>query len=431
LDGRRHRYTWNGYGDDGKPLDPGTYIVQARVRDTAGNLGVTPARIEVGADIPGRPGVTVRGLTAQPPLRPVTAGGRAEFFVDSRNAPFHWRVRRVGDKVVVKRGEATDPNLVFRAPEGPSGVYLLELRSGRWHTTVPFLVQAVKRSTILVVVPTITWLGTDKVDDSPFDGIPNTLAFGSSLRWPRMFVGDEGLPAGWNDVAQLLVFLDRRKIRYDLTSDLDLDLSRNPRASDREGVLLAGSMRWVTRPLAKRLRKYVTDGGKLAMFGADSLRRGVQLRVRESDDAGTLSRATEPAAADPFGARIAPEKKLAAPVSLAQYEGEPSYGLMEGALTLPGFAELEESTSLGGGKLLAAVGQELSEQQEAEAQQTGKTPQLRPALSAVQLGKGTVIRVGLPEWPRKLGDGNVAQVTRNIIDILRGVQPKIRSEGDR
>ena len=104
------------------------------------------------------------------------------------------------------------------------------------------------------------------------------------------------------------MFLDRRKIRYDLTSDLDLDLTRNPRASDREGVLLAGSLRWVTRSTGRRLRKYVTDGGKLAMFGSDTLRRGVRLRVRDDDDAGTLSRATEPAAADPFGARVAKER---------------------------------------------------------------------------------------------------------------------------
>ena len=432
LPGRAHRKVWNGLGADNRPLDPGTYIVQSQVRDKAGNVGLTPASIEVGADVPGRPGLTVRGLTAQPPLRPVTAGGRAEFFVDSRSAPYRWRVRRVGDKAVLKRGSATDPNLVLRAPAGPSGVYLLELRSGRWHTTVPFLVQAVKRSTILVVVPTITWLGTDKVDDSPFDGIPNTLQFGSSLRWPRMFVGEQGLPAGWDDIAQLLVFLDRRKIRYDLTSDLDLDLSSNPRASDREGVLLAGPMRWVTRPLATRLRRYVTNGGRLAMFGADSLRRGVQLRVRGSDDAGTLSRPTEPAPADPFGARVAKLKELSSPVSLAQYAGDASYGLMEGALSLPGFSELEESTSIGGGKLLAAVGQELSQQEEKDAEQSGKAPpDLRPALSAVELGKGTVIRVGLPEWPQKLGEADVAQVTRNIVDILRGVKPKIRSEGDR
>jgi hypothetical protein len=281
-------------------------------------------------------------------------------------------------------------------------------------------------------VPTITWLGTDKVDDSPFDGIPNTLAGGGSLRWPRMFVGENGLPAGWDEVSQLLVFLDRRKIRYDLTSDLDLDLTRNPRASDRKGVLLAGSLKWVTRSTARRLRKYVTDGGKLAMFGSDSLRRGVRLRVRDDDDAGTLSRATEPAAADPFGVKVAKERRTGSPVELAQYEGEASYGLMEGALTLPGFTQLEEATSLGGGRVLAAVGEGLSAEEEAQTQASGEAPKdLRPALSAVQLGKGTVIRVGLPEWPRKLGEPQVAQVTRNIIDILRGVPPRIRSEGDR
>jgi hypothetical protein len=425
-----HRLIWDGLVN-GKPLDPGTYIVQSEVRDSAGNIGLTPTEVEVGAVAAGRPGLTVRGITAQPPLRPVTAGGRTEFFVDSRSAPYRWRVRRVGSTRVYKRGSATAPNLVFRAPEDVSGLFLLELRSGRWHTSVPFLVQAAKRSSILVVVPTITWLGTDKVDDSPFDGIPNTLAAGDSLRWPRMFVGDNGLPAGWDEVAQLLVFLDRRKIRYDLTSDLDLDLTRNPRASDRKGVLLAGSMRWVTRSSGRRLRKYVTDGGKLAMFGSDSLRRGVRLRVREDDDAGTLSRATQPAAADPFGARLARERRTGAAVSLAQYDGQEDYGLMEGALSLDGFTRLEEATSLTG-KLLAAVGEGLTDEEAAQAETSGKAPaDLRPALSAVQLGKGTVIRVGLPEWSQRLSDPNVAQVTRNIVDILRGVPPRIRSEGDR
>ena len=169
-------------------------------------------------------------------------------------------------------------------------MYLLELRSGRWHTTVPFLVQAERRSSVLVVVPAITWLGTDRVDDRPFDGLPNTLADGGTVRWPRAFVGTDGLPAGFaDDVAPLLVFLDRHRIRYDLTSDLDLDLTRNPRASDRQGVLLAGSERWVTRharapPAALRHRR---RAGR-ASFGADTMRRGVQLRVRESEDSGTL-----------------------------------------------------------------------------------------------------------------------------------------------
>ena len=95
---------------------------------------------------------------------------------------------------------------------------------------------------MLVVMPTLSWIGSDKIDDDPFDGLPNTLATGDKVRWPRMFSGEKGLPAGFaDDIAPLLVFLDRRKIRYDLTSDIDLDLTRNPRASDREGVLLAGS----------------------------------------------------------------------------------------------------------------------------------------------------------------------------------------------
>ena len=129
-----------------------------------------------------------------------------------------------------------------------------------------------------MVVPTITWLGLDEVDDPPFDGLPNTLSDGGVVHWPRVF---RGLPEGFaDDVAPLLVFLDRHGIRYDLTSDLDLDQSRNPRASDRDGVLLAGSERWITRPLARRLRRYVLDGGNLAYFGADTLRRGLAITAR-------------------------------------------------------------------------------------------------------------------------------------------------------
>jgi hypothetical protein len=371
----------------------------------------------------------VRGLAAQPPIRPVTAGQRVEFHIDARGATYRWRVRRVGDSAVRKRGSETAPVLAFRAPTGPSGVYLLELRSGRWHTSVPFLVQAEKRSSVLVVVPAITWLGTDKVDDRPFDGLPNTLADGGSVRWPRAFVGTDGLPAGFADqIAPLLVFLDRQRIRYDLTSDLDLDLTRNPRASDRPGVLFAGSERWITRTLAKRLRRYVSEGGRVATFGGDTMLRGVRLRVYADGEAGTLSKATQPTSTDPFGARIGKERTLSAPATLSQFDGSSEYGLMEGANDLPGFKVLEESSLVTGKSLLAAVGQPLTPEEEAAALSSGKDPRdLRPALSATQLGKGVVIRVGLPEWTSKLGDANVAQVTHNIVDILRGVEPRIRS----
>ena len=159
------------------------------------------------------------------------------------------------------------------------------MRSGRYSARVPFLVQAPERARLLVVVPAITWLGVDKVDDDG-DGLPDTLETGGPVRWPRVISGDHGLPAAFADqTAPLLVFLDRARIRYDLTSDIALARSRDPRATDREGVVLAGPLRWVPRALARRLRRYVEDGGRLASFGTDSLRRGVHL------GAGRLTRA--------------------------------------------------------------------------------------------------------------------------------------------
>jgi hypothetical protein len=291
-------------------------------------------------------------------------------------------------------------------------------------------VQSEKRSSVLVVVPTLSWLATDEVDDAPFDGIPNTLADGASVHWPRVFTG---LPTQFSDdVAKLLVFLDRRRIRYDLTSDLDLELSRNPRASDRAGVLLAGPETWVTRALARRLRRYVLDGGRVASFGAGTLRRGVTLRAAEADDAGVLTSPTQPTSTDPFGAHLAKLRAPPAPATLIQFEGDSTSGLLTGVTDLSGFTQLEESLPVSGTqeKLLAGVGQALTDAETAAAEQSGKPArELRPALTAVQLGKGMVIRVGLPEWYAKLGDPNVAQATRNIFDLLRRVTPKIRSEG--
>ena len=101
------------------------------------------------------------------------------------------------------------------------------------------------------------------------------------MKWPRVINGVQGVPPAFAaETAPLLVFLDRARIRYDLTSDIALARSRDPRATDREGVMLAGSLRWVPRPLARRLRRYVEDGGRLASFGTESLRRGVRIGPR-------------------------------------------------------------------------------------------------------------------------------------------------------
>jgi hypothetical protein len=51
-----------------------------------------------------------------------------------------------------------------------------------------------------------------------------------------------------------------------------------------------------------------------------------------------------------------------------------------------------------------------------------------PALTAARLGTGLVVRVGLSEWVERAGTNReVGQITRNIVDVLRRVKPRVRS----
>ena len=81
-----------------------------------------------------------------------------------------------------------------------------------------------------------------------------------------------------------------------------------------------------------------------------------------------------------------------------------------------------------GGKatLLGAMGVAPPEP-DPEAPADEPPPEARYALTATRLGeKGLIIRVGLPEWTRRLKEPQIDQVTRNIVDLLRGQEPKIR-----
>jgi len=430
------RAIWDGT-DGGAPAGPGTYVVEVAVRDRAGNFGTTPAQLPPAPGTEGgRGGITVRAVAAQPPLRPVSAGSRVEFFVDARRRGYRWTVRRPGARRPVKRGRAAPGGarpLAFRAPNGRSGLYLLRLVAGSSATTVPFLVQSGERADVLVVVPAITWLGTDEVDDPPFDGFPNTLTGGGPVRWPRVFSGN-GIPDGLTaQVAPLLVFLDRARLRYDLTSDLDLALSTGPRASDREGVLLPAPARWVTRPLARRLRRYVLDGGRVATFGADTLRRGVALRPRRGEAEGTLSRPTQPTGDDPFGASLLALRDAGEqPAALEPLAGDAAYGLLTGTDgVLEGFGRLEESRPLAPGgddrrRLVVGLGR-VPPAPDPDAPADQPPPEPAYALTATRLGDGLVLRIGLPEWQSRLAEPEVAQVTHNVFDLLRRVTPRIRS----
>jgi hypothetical protein len=374
----------------------------------------------------GVPAFTIRAIAGAPPVRPVTAGKKVTVNVDARGHPYRWRLRRIGTSRPVRkgRGKPREP-VTFVAPAGDSGIYLLELSTGAYETSVPVLVQSRERARMLVVVPTITWTGTEAVDEDR-DGVFNTFATGEPVSWPR--VQPDGLPADFRDtVAPLLRFLDKANVRYDLTSDLDLALSRSPRASDRPGVLLAGAERWIPRSYARRLRDYVADGGRLASIGVESRRRGVTVRANAAGTAGRFLRPTEASVTDPFGTRLEPVRRTDEPAPLTVIDGDPSYALLEGFDgTLSGFSVLEESEppQEDRGRVLAALGVQ-------NATDEGSTdelpPPLRPAVAATEIGKGVMIRVGLPEWSQRLGDREVAQITLNIADLLRRLPAKIHT----
>jgi FlgD Ig-like domain len=421
--------SWDGQVG-GKPAPVGTYLVQLRARDRAANIGTTPADVppERG-EARGRPTIVVRGIAAEMPARPVTSGERLRVNVDARGRPYRWELRRLGRNRPELRGrEAGGEPVELTAPSGQSGLYVLELRAGRHRTSVPVPVQSRERARMLVVLPTITWAGTEPVDEQ-HDGVLDTLAAGTAVSWPR--VQPSGLPRDfYATAAPLLRFLDRSEIRYDLTTDLDLMLSRSPRASDRFGVLLAGSERWITRAYGRRLRRYVADGGRFASFGVESMRRGVTI-LRNSDlTAGRLARPTQPAIQDPFGTRFEELRTEAEPATLSLIGGDAGHPLLTGFDgALDAFTELEESqlpTGDRGGELLAGLGVEPVIEETPEVPDE-LPPEPLPAFAATRFGEGLYVRVGLPEWTQRLDDRQVAQITRNIVDVLRGAEPQIRT----
>jgi FlgD Ig-like domain/N,N-dimethylformamidase beta subunit-like, C-terminal len=424
------RAEWDGKVN-GLPAPPGIYMVVVRVRDKAGNLGTAPAVLPpVPGQVRGKPGITVRALAAQPPVVAVRAGERVAFDVDARDRAYRWDVRRVGGRKVEEgRAAAGKRTLVLRSPRGASGVYLLQVRSGSSRTRVPFLVQSRERSKLLVVVPTASWLGVDKIDDD-HDGLPNTLEGGGPVEWPRAYTRLP--PALAADTAPLLIFLDRAGIKYDLTSDIALARSDEPTAADHPGVLLAGSLRWIPRSLGRRLRRYVESGGRVASFGTESMRRGMRI----TDD--VLDRPTQPTPTDPFGARLEPvaaprtEDDGRTPLPLTALTEDTSLGLLTGSDgTLSTFGRLEESAKrpdTPNAKLLTAIGQDVTDSERAKAEAKGELPrEALPVLAATRLGKGIEIRVGLTQWAQQANrDREVGQITHNIVDILRRITPKIQ-----
>ena len=144
-------------------------------------------------------------------------------------------------------------------------------------------------------------------------------------------------------------------------------------------MAFAGSERWLPAALADRLRTYVEDGGRVASFGADSMRR----LARIDGDVATVS--GRPRAANVFGERLRPVIRTgAAPLAVQSDE----LGLFAGGDSFVGeFTLFEPSAALPeGAELLTAAGLEPEE----------------PDLVGYRLGKGLVVRLGTPQWAAQL-----------------------------
>jgi flagellar hook assembly protein FlgD len=383
-------WRWNGTTESGRPVSPGTYLVAVETRDQAGNRGLSPALDHqglpvagYGATLPGHGGITVRYLGASPPSTPTTTGDDVEFFVDARQKPWTWSLRRVGTNEATPPRRKTSARVRLHAPGKESGVYLMQVRTATHATTVPFAVQSRKRHAVLVVLPVMTWQGRNSLDDDG-DGLPNLLDRGVGVRLNRVYAGD-GLPTDFaTRDAPLLAWLDRNHHRYDITTDAALAAGRGPRLEGHRGVILPSDVRWLPRALQLRLRRFVRGGGTVASFGVDSLRRQVTVSKR-----GRLVEPTPPATTDLFGAHLRPLERLAQPSDLIGATEDDRLQFFAGTSGSFGpFTEIQEMDPPSAGLEASAV---------TENPETG-----RPVIAATRLGQGHVIRFPLPELPTLL-----------------------------
>jgi hypothetical protein len=396
-------WTWKATAN-GRRVSAGTYAVIVRARDRAGNVGASapiPPRPEYGRPLPGRGGITVRFLRAQGPTGPVTARETAAVAVDSVGERFAWQLRRVGSPGIRHRGHGTRSRVVhFDAPGGKSGLYLFEVRTRSRRTTAPVVVTGRQARDVLVVLPLTTWQGLNPADDDG-DGLPDTLSSGLPVHLARPFAGDGIPPQIRRHEALLLAQLDREGRRYDLTTDVALARGEGPKLGEHRGVIIAGDARWLDSRAARRLRAFVRDGGRLLTVGTRSLRRSVTFTP-----GGRAILPTLPTERDLFGARLGAVVRPPAPATLVNVSDK--IDLFAGTTGQFGGVESYEPTAgvRGGGAAIAA----------AAATQDGD----RQVIVAARLGKGLVIRTGLPEFSARLRSSpQLAELLDRIWTLLR------------
>jgi hypothetical protein len=388
----QHVGAWNGLVD-GRPAPPGSYAFSVTVQNRALIAASAPGRLPPRRqDARAGTGVRIAGPEAVLPVEAVPAGAVARIPVVGGPRTLPWRLSRVGSRRVLRRGRDRGREVSFRVPARvPAGEYVVRIAAGHRPLRVPFTVRKPTPARVLVVMPAITWQGRNRVDDD-LDGFVDTLDVSRSVRLTRPLAGGR-LPTGFGtEVVPLLEFLQRRKLRYDI--DTDIGLARQGGAPDldaRSGVLLAGDERWLPPAVGRALRAYVERGGTLVSLGTDSLRREVALGGK------ALTAPTPPARTTIFGEDTRPFEVLLAPLVATRDE----LGLFRGTDGFVGlFTRFEQAERPSAdGRLVVNAGRDPD----------------RPAFAAYRFGRGLFIRVGTPQWSRALrGRPEVAGVMRRI-----------------
>jgi hypothetical protein len=455
----RRAGVWNGTVISGDYAVDGNYAFQVRVRDRAGNETLAPPGTpSARTALPGT-GVAVRRLTLEGPGGVVAAGSLARLRVGPEPRRFEWQLTRLGSSRVQKQGSSRGGALRVRMPDDArSGVYVVRVRargaveappadaqapangatgsaarkpqaaggdvakskgarrrgprakasrtgptySASWPLVVAGLPPkgvAADQPRPLVVLPAITWQGLNRFD-SDLDGFADTLENSRSIPADRPYAAGR-LPAALvRESEPLLSFLDRARLAYDLTTDLSLARGEGPALGNAPGIAVGGSAVWLPRRLRDRLLAEVeTEGKAVAVFGGRSLRRSVALvgdRLRDP---------SPPRPDDLFGERTRSER-VDPPAPLAVERDR--LKLFSAVDSLFGeFSLIERSVSLPeAARLQSAAGREPGE----------------PAFVGYRLGKGTVIRVGSPQWTRLLDeralDVEVPRITKRIWQLL-------------
>jgi hypothetical protein len=393
-------FAWDGKDDAGNPVPAGTYLAVPEWRDATGNIGTSVPLDRAGLPIlrrspptplPGRGGITVRYLGAQPPVLPVKARDPLRIFVDARQERYSWSVRRVAGATVARsHNPKTNTRVNLQAPGGKSGAYAFEARTATHRTTVVFGVQArkpvvgtaAKPHGVLVVLPAITWQGHNPLDDDG-DGAPNTLDLGVPVRPFRIMAGN-GLPQGFGDrEVHVLRWLDRNGKRYDITTDAALLARRGPQLTGHTGVLIPGDARWLPTRVRQDLRAFARRGGTVVSIGIDSLRRSVRL-----DAKGRLADPTPERQTDLFGSVIRP--LVTKTTNLEVFQEDPTVDLFKGG---PGLFE-----NVPAWEATASAGPDA----DLVTRAVTVNPAAKDVIVGLRFGKGLVIRPGFPEFAPRL-----------------------------